>query len=87
MCDTLGVLESQQRNGMAEQPIHILLEKDSDQFRFREMVSSFENCAEMLSRQTENPVENKGFVKDKISAKLRQVMMSVVLYKQVWWMY
>lgn len=42
----------------------------------------FEDCVEMLSRETENRVEKNEFIKDEISVTLRQVTMSVVLYKR-----
>lgn len=66
MHDLLGMFPGQQGYSLAEHIIcisRILHDKVFALSRFREMVSSFEDRRSMLSRETENLVDRKVFIK------------------------
>lgn len=56
--------------------------EDSDLHMFIELMKSFENWENILSRDTKNWVEKNGSIRDELDVKLRQMFVLRVPYEQ-----
>lgn len=56
ICALQDMSGSQQRNGRAEYIIRVMYDKNFEISKFREIARSFEDCENLLSRETENRV-------------------------------